>query len=522
MSNPAPIVKQSGVTAAERILSLSCAKSFLSLWSYPSVFRDQRANPGGDGKELCDLLVVFGNDLVIFSDKDCEFPSTGRLDVDWARWFRRAVQKSAEQLWGAERWIRQNPARLFLDRLCSQRLPVPLPPSSNMRVQRIVVAHKAASRCRELMGGSGSLVIFPAIEGKAHTDGPVSLPGCEEDIYDAWAKAFKGGVHYAKTVLPFAIGDVDPKRGFVHVFDDAGLGAVMAELDTAPDFIAYLQNREAYLRSGRLLMAAGEDDLLAHYLQTTDENGRRTFDVPDDPEAKIMIPEGEWELLQRDHAWIARKKANQISDFWDRLIEVFNRSILDGTSAAYPFADFKTQELAVRALAREPRFHRRILSLAFGDFLKTARTNAITARIAKLKKADAPYYVFLLVRSEPGEEYAQYRERRWAVALAYLVEAKRKFPDADEVVVLATEPAPGARWTSEDVIYRGNEPLTDDEIEMVREFVEEQGILAKLGTPFEATVKEYPVVQQQPSPCSRNARCPCGSGRKFKHCCMPS
>src|SRR5689334_2207219 len=116
MTSFSPITKQDGVTVAERYLSQLCTKSFLSLWSYPGIYRDQGVAGSGDGKEVCDFLCVFGNDIIIFSDKDCQFPSSGRLDVDWARWFRRAVQKSAEQVWGAERWIKSYPDRVFIDR----------------------------------------------------------------------------------------------------------------------------------------------------------------------------------------------------------------------------------------------------------------------------------------------------------------------------------------------------------------------------------------------------------------------
>src|SRR5205823_1459355 len=101
---------------------------FLSLWSYPGVFRDQgKTSADGDGKEICDLLVVFGRDILIFSDKHCEFKDSGRLAVDWQRWFRKAIERSGDQAWGAERWLREHPTRVFLDRKCTQPLPVPLP-----------------------------------------------------------------------------------------------------------------------------------------------------------------------------------------------------------------------------------------------------------------------------------------------------------------------------------------------------------------------------------------------------------
>src|SRR5579864_8239454 len=69
-----PIVPSDGVTTAERYLAKLCRRSFLSLWSHPCVFRDQgRHEDKGDGKEVCDLLVVFENHVIMFSDKDCRF-----------------------------------------------------------------------------------------------------------------------------------------------------------------------------------------------------------------------------------------------------------------------------------------------------------------------------------------------------------------------------------------------------------------------------------------------------------------
>ena len=83
-----------GTTLSERYLARLAKRSFLSLWSYANVYTDEGRRGGkGDGKELCDLLVVFGDDVLIFSDKHCDFPNTGQTALAWARWYRRAVQK---------------------------------------------------------------------------------------------------------------------------------------------------------------------------------------------------------------------------------------------------------------------------------------------------------------------------------------------------------------------------------------------------------------------------------------------
>lgn len=210
-----PVHRTTGVTESERYLHRLCNRSFLSLWSYPGVYRDQGRPDGGHGKEVCDLLVVFENHILIFSDKDCGFPQHVDLGVAWCRWFRKAVLDSAGQVWGAERWIRSHRDRLFLDRACTKRFPLDLPDPAKAKIHRIVVAHGVCQRIRQQFGASGSLLLSSNTIGRAHYADP-------------------------KTVSPFVLGDIDRTRGFVHVFDDTGLDVVMRELDTAPDFVRYL------------------------------------------------------------------------------------------------------------------------------------------------------------------------------------------------------------------------------------------------------------------------------------------
>ena len=99
------------VTASEAYLTSLARKSFLSLWSYPN---PGFGNPGSSkkGKELCDLLVLFDNTLILFSDKKCDFPNTGDANLDWKRWYRRAVFASAKQLNGAKRILLRSPERI--------------------------------------------------------------------------------------------------------------------------------------------------------------------------------------------------------------------------------------------------------------------------------------------------------------------------------------------------------------------------------------------------------------------------
>ena len=171
----APVPKAQGVTQSERYLARLAEKSFLNLWSYPAPFRDQQQSGCGDGKELCDLLVVCGRYIVIFSEKTIAWPR-GNLTIAWRRWAKRAVRDAAKQAKGAERWITEFSERLFLDRQCETPFPIDLPPPEERIIHRVVVARGAAAACRKhVRGSSGSLIVSPRIRGEQHWSGRIGI-----------------------------------------------------------------------------------------------------------------------------------------------------------------------------------------------------------------------------------------------------------------------------------------------------------------------------------------------------------
>jgi len=193
---------------------------------------------------------VCGDDVIIFSDKSISWPDTGDIALRWSRWYRRAVKKSVDQIRGAERWLRDFPERIFIDPICTQRLPIALPPLGQRRVHGIAVALGAQAACREYFGDKNrSLAIVPSLKGQRHTTDVMGWHG------------------------PFAIGDVDPGDPFVHVFDETALDLVMLEMDTMSDFVRYLEERKGAIREERFVLAAGEAELVALYLQSANASG---------------------------------------------------------------------------------------------------------------------------------------------------------------------------------------------------------------------------------------------------------
>ena len=61
------------------------------------------------------MLIICDHHIIVFSDKKVKFPDAGDLQIDWKRWYVRAIKHSVKQLIRAEKWIRNNPNKIFLD-----------------------------------------------------------------------------------------------------------------------------------------------------------------------------------------------------------------------------------------------------------------------------------------------------------------------------------------------------------------------------------------------------------------------
>ena len=454
-----PVIKAEGVTPSERYLARLAEKSFLNLWSYPSPFRDQKQGGRGDGKEVCDLLVVCGPYIIIFSEKTISWP-TGDVHVAWTRWAKRAIRDAAKQAKGAERWITDFPNKLFLDRACKQPFPISLPSAEDRIVHRVVVARGAAHSCKQhIPGGSGSLIIRPNIMGDAHWHN-------EPD-----------------PVMPFAIGDIDPSGSFVHVLNERSLEVIMRELDTIGDFVDYLDKKEKFIRSGRLLQADGEENLLAYYAIRINENGEHDFVNTRD---RFTIDGSHYARFASDARYIAKKDADKISYLWDALIETFTSHMLDGTSVTLGKYKFRLEksELGVRYMALERRFLRRSHAEAVKGALEAGAARDMFFRMmvrpAGSKDNETAFFILTFrYKQSPleGLEYEQYRLARTNAAHIYANGILERFPHLKRVIGIAREPPGQPHGLSEDMVYAEQAPWTEDERRAIRADCRRLGVL---------------------------------------------
>ena len=115
------------MTLSEKFVAALCGRAFLRLWTHP--------NPvGKKGKELCDCLIVCGPHVVIVSVKEIQYRDTGDK-TGWERWHKAAIDESASQIWGAERWL----ASVDQFKTRDGRI-VTLPPKVERKVHRIAIS----------------------------------------------------------------------------------------------------------------------------------------------------------------------------------------------------------------------------------------------------------------------------------------------------------------------------------------------------------------------------------------------
>jgi hypothetical protein len=432
------INRSKGTTVSEQYVARLADRSFLNLWSYPNVYRETMVNGRRAGKELCDLLVVCGNHIIIFSVKNIAWYESKEINIAWPRWYNRAIGKSVTQIRRAERWITQYPDRIFLDSACTQSFPIPIPPEDARKMYGVVIALGAHKACSEFFGGDeGSFIIAPHLTGQAHAD-----PNTPE-------------------YSPFTIGDVDPDGSFIHVVNDVTMDIVIQELDTITDFTDYLDRKTAFIRSGKLGMAAGEEELLAYYLTHLDTDKKHGFPHPDNRPFElnefIAFDKGFYAAMISNPQYIRKKEADRDSYMWDHLIEVFTENMLAGTTLVPDGSPFELSkhERAVRHMAMEPRLLRRILSNGILGLLEIAKTQGRNFRTL-IPPPETPRnrlgYVFLML-AHPNHTldggYEQYRQARINMLYTYCSLVLYKYPHLKTIIGIATEPPPDPEHPAE-------------------------------------------------------------------------
>lgn len=268
--------KSKGLNKSEAFVARLCEETYLYPWCYPNLYKapaESTKHPKTD--ELCDLLIVCGNIVIIFSIKEAKLENSNGKDVNWKRWMKNAVFKSRDQLFGAERWIRNFAERISHDPHGKEKFILDIP-KNEIRIFRIAVSLGASNCIKSHFGqnASGSVMVNTSLKGKkAHLD-------------------------QSSPYIPFSLGDVSEDCRFIHVLNDETFFRIVQNLDTVTDLSDYLHQKENLVKKYNLT-TTGEEEILFYYLRRV-INGRscNLIDVFRNNSKKtlrnIYLSEGGW------------------------------------------------------------------------------------------------------------------------------------------------------------------------------------------------------------------------------------
>jgi hypothetical protein len=293
-----PVSDSQGITPSERFVAALCERSFLRLWTHP--------NPKGKkNKELCDCLIVCGPHIVIISVKECDYKDTGDK-TGWERWEKVAIEKSASQIWGAERWLQT--------------------------VNQVV----------------------------RHDGRKISLPAQEKRKYHRISVSLGGRGHG-----PIKWGDLG--KGFIHVCDEYSVGAVFNVLDTITDFVQFLSATEE-LVSGGVKMLGSIENLVALYL-IHGRSFNFLEDSEEKPDM-FIVNDDLWKSFYESEDFKALQEDFKDSYIWDHLIDHYTDDLLTDGMFDMHSKEVTDNELALVEMALQPRGYRAVLAEAFLEFLQ--------------------------------------------------------------------------------------------------------------------------------------------------------
>ncbi len=477
-----PIIKGISANDSERILDQVATKTFFSLWSYPSLYRDVSG-----GKEIADLTVYFDNTLILFSDKgEVVYQDNKPIDVAWKRWYRAAISESAKQLHGAESFLRNHPSRIYLDRHCRQKFPFDLS-RADLEIHLICVTRNIGAAAKRyfdsiMPGSAGTLAYVYPLDSK--------------EILDR----------------PFTINDINPKKTYVHVLDETGIDLLLGELATPSDFIHYLKAKEHAIRKLNLISTGGEEDLLAYYLENRQENGYGSIPNPREGLGPFSIHEWYWREFRKTVPYYLHYGECKDGEGWASILRNFSDSIVNATVGEGHHLTLVEHSDAIKTLASENVASRARLAKELFDKYNSVPEFVRSARLVPSFSNPKRLYIFLFFPwDDDYSSYEDYRKERLECMVLYAHVAAYKYQKPTEIVVFGSVTKGRTPGSETILVIDTSMPLDAEERTTAQYIMRHHEILNDT-----TEIRSSNLEGKSPS---RNEKCPCGSEKKYKKCC---
>ncbi len=341
----------------EEFVNRIAFNSFIEHWCYPSP-KDEN----GDKKELCDLLILFGENLIIISVKNYEFKDF------YSRYFRRTIEKAVKQIYGAERKLFSNDKEILIKH--PKREIERFPKERIKNIHRVIV-------------NLGEGVRFYPFNQETKDEKFITLLDRE---------AFQTIVQELDTIPDF----LEYLRKREELFADKTVSILPGDeddfpADTALQFFDYVQKQFDPIEKKSVMISGTEHDILAHYLKN--ERNFPEYIQSKQYNGMFIQLDGNWADFNQRKQVKEKRDLDETSYFLDELVK---REILTNF-------DEGSTELAT-AIMSFNRFNRRVISnnfLQFFDIYKDAKGNFLARRYADF---DGVGIVFAFYPQEMPEE----------------------------------------------------------------------------------------------------------------------
>jgi hypothetical protein len=466
---------RSGVNDSEKFLIELAQKSFLSSWSYANPYKS-------DKKELVDLLVYLEPYCILFSDKTRVWNDVvdkeGR-DISWKRWYKHAVTSSITQLQSATQHLKN---RLNNDFLYHNKNFKKI---EHLKFPKETIYFRVATTY-----GSEQ-----AIVNKVFNDEDIQQRRMPTFLYTPIKDMVNQNPFNPDGA--FTVGYESDRYGYIHVMNRSSLVLLLTELDTIPDFVDYLIEKENNYMNPKIFSACGEEDLLAFYFQNFDTKQDRFRLLPNKETQKNLIKKrtskkerrkiknapvylggGHWEKLIQNKQYKAKKEADKISYFIDYIVEYIYQ---DRGGEAYSASWLEEQDKMnwhqdefsklFEHFAGMRRVYRRQVGRALYELMhnKTSSGPGSSCRRMFTSFSDESIGIMLLCASPHLDwDYQYYRHNRQEqLALgADRMKGKKEFHHVKKIIAIATESAfylaGSSVGQSYDYLFWDCENLTDE------------------------------------------------------------
>ncbi len=298
----------------------------------------------------------------------------------------------------------------------------------------------------------------------------------------------------------------------IHIFLKEDLEIIATEIDTFPDFLKYLTKRETCFKKKILLHHTEERDFLALY-----KCYPKTIDEALSSKKQILLNiDSMWSNYQNNRKVIdERNNQNKPSFLIDAIIKYLNESIgfKPDFSAIVPRNDIEqgTVEnylISATELASIDRLTRRTIGLKFIELMVKANSSSNPMLSISRDKDDNSAILFLAAKLP--------REDRVIALQIYAALAYCKF-NLRKIFCISSENESAEKRSYdcmliEDVVYENHDELAMKAANLFNHSSHFR--ISEFGTDNKKTRKS------NESKLGRNSSCPCGSGKKYKKCCL--